>query len=69
MEYNKLMLNRKNIKNTAVLTPRYIKCSYVQQTRHHAFVKTKDGYKQCVECGTIMTKERPHGLYKHNSSL
>ena len=47
-----------NFKHGAILRPQLSKCAKVRETGQHAYVVTKDGSKQCVECGNIKTKER-----------
>ena len=51
--------NQPNFKHGAILRPQLSKCRSVQATGQHAYVQTKEGGKQCVDCGNIKTtKER-----------
>lgn len=59
------MLNRNNIRNAAILHPRF--CKEVRRYGKHAYAKTKYGSEQCIECGmikTIKVKRYDNGLYK-----
>lgn len=54
------MINRENIRHSAVLEPKKTKkqkppktCDYYEKYHQHAYVKTRAGYEQCIECGKI----------------
>lgn len=51
--YTSLMLNRRNVHNSAILKPWFVKCKSLQLNGSHAFAQTVKGYAQCVDCGKI----------------
>lgn len=61
-----------NYRHSAILRPQFTKCARVREAGQHAYVKTKEGYQQCVECGNIKsTKERRawHTQTPHSSQI
>lgn len=64
------MITQNNIHHSAIMKPNLSKCKRVLDRGVHAYVKTKHGYEQCIECGNVK-KEKRYGIYRQriNSSL
>jgi hypothetical protein len=53
------MLDGRNIHNSAILEPNFVRCESFMKFKRHAYAPvTGKNYEQCIDCGKIKPKDK-----------